>query len=263
MKLTPDRYSDEKKNYTEKIGLRVDLIKNIFSKLKKENCHDIPVPLMPCCQNRQYKKKQRKKGNRFNAESFFLAWLEDEIWYSNFEAEYDTRLLEEWERDSGGPPSIAINKIPNWPIQIKKISHIHKKTSKFIKKYLPNSGIDPNPQRIKSKIWRLEKSGVKEELINNLSRERERLNPKKNENLARQKRSWEELRLAPEVAHIVYGYTKKEIDRRTLMRKHLRNIKKEDLERIQTLLLSNYQIQTRREGYRNKTTVYYVNNKSK
>jgi len=74
------------------------------------------------------------------------------------------------------------------------------------------------------------------------------------------KANWDDLKIAQKAALFIYKQPKKEINQRILQR-HL-NVKKDNLERIHDLMKINFGIVSRKEGYRDKTTVYYATGKS-
>ncbi len=83
-------------------------------------------------------------------------------------------------------------------------------------------------------------------------RERNPISPKKK---LEHKQNWDDIKLAQKTAMYINAQPGKAVKRRDLQR-HF-NLKIEDLKRINTFLLGNYGIRTRREGYRNKTVIYY------
>lgn len=243
--------------FKEEVPPDIDKIKEVFLALKKDVCHSPPL-VLPCCLYRQYKRKPGKRGKTFDEESFFLEWLVYDIRLSKIKAEFDAIYKDEFDREPGEPP---LTEIYRFDIrEYFKVPKIYKEVVDFIKKHLPNSGINLDPERIKMKIYRLRKSGIVNELEHKIRLEQQKINPISPEKKIKQKKVWKDFKLAREVADLIHSQPGKRIKRKLLLKSF--NIKVEDLKRIHDHLIINYRIDFEKEGYRNKTTIYYSMTKS-
>jgi len=244
--------------YHEYDEIDVDKVKNIYSDLINGITH-FPGCICPSCLFQRYKEKYKNKGRKFDKESFFLNWLAGEIRLSSVEVESDFIYKDESEREPGESSSIQIFR--SSLIEYFRVPRIYKKTSEFIKKYLSNNNINPNLQRIKLKVWRLKKSGIIGDLEFEIFKEWSKIQPL--EKKEKWKKTREDFKFAQNVANYIYSLPEKKIERRVLLRKgRFQGKKLEDLERIHDHLKLNYRINFQKEGYRNKTTVYYSTTKS-
>lgn len=251
------KHDDEIEVYKEEISLDIDKIREVFLDLKKDMCHSPPL-LLPCCLYRQYKRNPGKRGKTFDEESFFLYWLAYEIRLSKIKAELDTTYKDEFDREPGEPATTIIYRFDIREYFI--VPKIYKEMVDFIEKYLPNSNIDLDPERIKMKIYRLRKSGIVNKLKHKIRLEQEKINPTSREKKIKRKKVWQDFKLAQRVADFIRSQPRKRIKRGLLLKGF--NIKVEDLKRIHDHLIINYRINFKKEGYRNKTTVYYSTAKS-
>ncbi len=251
------KHYEEIEVFKEEVPIDIDKIKKVLLDLKRDICHSPPL-VLPCCLHHQYKRKPGKRGKTFDEESFFLEWLVYEIRLSKIKAEWDAIYKDEFDREPGEPP---LTEIYRFDIrEYFKVRKIYKEMVDFIEKYLPNSSIDLNPERIKMKIYRLRKSGIVNELEHKVRLEQQKIHPISPEKKIKQKKVWQDFKLAREVADFIRSQPGKRIKRRLLLRGF--NIKVEDLERVHDHLKINYRINFKKEGYRNKTTVYYSTTKS-
>ncbi len=182
----------------------------------------------------------------------------NEIRLSKIKAELGTTYKDEFDRESGESATTIIYRFDIR--EYFKVPKIYKEMVDFIEKYLPNSNIDLDSERIKMKIYRLRKSGIVNELERKIRLEQEKINPTSPEKKIKQKKVWQDFRLAQRVADFIHSQPRKRIKRGLLLKSF--NIKVKDLERIRDHLIINYRINFEKEGYRNKTTVYYSTTKS-
>jgi len=251
------KHDEEIEVFKEEVPIDIDKIKKVLLDLKRDICHSPPL-LLPCCLYHRYEKRTGKRGRTFNKESFFLEWLIDEIRFSKIKVEIDFIYKDEFDREPGESPITEIYRT-NLRDYF-KVPKIYKEASAFMKDSLPNRNINPDPKRIKMKIYRLRKSGIVNELEREIILEQQKIHPISPEKKIKYKKVWQDFKFAQRVADFIHKITKKEADRRILQRRF--NKKKEDLERIHDILKLNYGINFRKEGYRNKTTVYYSTTKS-
>lgn len=208
-----------------------------------------------------YREKFKGKGRKFNKESFFLDKIAFEIKNSNMWRTPIYRNLR-----SGKSFDDLTYKIKFKEFLISRDSI--KDLCDFIKKEFPS--INSNPSRIKSKLWRLRKSKIVNELESEIWQKWRKTQPEPSlKKRKKRKRNWKDLKISRDIAEYIQKQPGQEITRRDLQR-HF-NIKIEDLERIGPKdvsqkeypgLLENYGIKIRREGYRNKTMIYYSTTKS-
>ncbi len=252
------KHDDETEIYKEEVPPDIDKIKEVFLDLKKDICHSPPL-VLPCCLYHQYKKKPGKRGKTFDEESFFLEWLADEIRLSKIKAELGTTYKDEFDREPGEPATTIIYRFDIR--EYFKVPKIYKEVSDFIKDSLPNRNINPDPKRIKMKIYRLRKSGIVSELEHEIRLEQQKNHPIRPEKKIEQKKVWQDFKFAKKVADFIHSQPKRQISRWTMLR-HFSNKRKENFERIHDHLKINYRIHFRKEGYRNKTIIYYSTTKS-
>jgi len=252
------KHDDEIEVYKEEIPPDIDKIKKVFLDLKSDTCHSPPL-VLPCCLHHRYKRKPGKRGRTFDEESFFLEWLADEIRFSKIKAEFDIIYKDEFDREPGESPITEIYRFDMR--EYFKAPKIYKEVVDFIKKHLPNSDINLDLERIKMKIYRVRKSGIVNELEREILLEQLKIHPMSPEKKIKQKKTWQDLKFAQRVADFIYSLPDKLISQRDLLR-HFSNKRKEDFERIHDYLKLNYRINFRKEGYRNKTTIYYSTAKS-
>lgn len=108
------------------------------------------------------------------------------------------------------------------------------------------SDINPNPRRLKVKLWRFKKSGVAaalEEEIRDRERRAARPDPE----------AWSNLPLAQHIADFVYRQPERTISQRDLQR--LARVSVDRLEELRAWLLFNYGIEAR-QGPRKGQVVY-------
>jgi len=89
----------------------------------------------------------------------------------------------------------------------------------------------------------------------------EKKHPESPEKRKEWEKNWGDLRLAQRVANFIHSLPEKRISQRDLLR-HFSNKRINNLKEIHDYLKFNFRINLKKEGYRNKTTVYYVVKKS-
>jgi len=246
----PIKHDDEIEVYKEEIPPDIDKIKKVLLDLKRDICHSPPL-VLPCCLHHRYKRKPGKRGRTFDEESFFLEWLAYEIRFSKVKFEYD--IKDKFDREPGEPRTTEI-----YRFDIRdyfKVPKIYKEMVDFIKKYLPNSGINLDPERIKMKIYRLRKSGIVNELERKIRLEQQKIHPISPEKKIKQKKVWKDFKFAQRVADFIHAQSEKCVSQRTLRRRF--NKKVEDVEAIWDVLERNYGIEIQdKAGYRKTQTFY-------
>ncbi len=244
--------------YHEYNEINVDTVKKTYSDLINVITHS-PGCIDPSCLFQRYKEKYKNKGRKFDEESFFLRWLTGEIRFSSVKGKWNLIYKNESEREPNESPTTQIFR--SSLIEYFRVPRIYKKTSEFIKKYLSNNNINSNPQRIKLKVWRLKKSGIIGDLEFEILKEWSKIQP--SEKKETWKKTREDFKFAQNVANYIYSLPEKQIKRRSLLRKgRFQGKTVEDLKRIHDHLNFNFRIDNKKEGYRNKTTVYYSTTKS-
>ncbi len=236
--------------------------KKIVEDWKNENIHPLPCNCILCLWRKYIEIKKNKKGRPYD-------WLTFLVWDLIFEAKLTylkekgiARKLkssdkETWEYPFGklhGAPfkrrvKEILKQIPEF--EDNKIFFLG--LGEFINSYFERYAGKGRYER--SKFLKL--LGKLESEIYKEWQEKHTESPQKRKEWGK---NWGDLRLAQRVANFIHKITKKEADRRILQRRF--NKKKEDLERIHDILKLNYGINFRKEGYRNKTTVYYSTTKS-
>lgn len=255
-------FKEDNELYKEKPELEVQRTKKVYSDLVSGITHPAPCCCESCLYN-LYLGEHKGRGRKFDKESFFLDYLADEIKHANVERTYILVSKEEFS------PSIRdlIFKDERSRLEILgyadfgnyfKVRNLYKEISDFIKRELPDSDIDPNPQRIKLKLWRFRKSGIKN-ILSKLEQKRtlnwQTAQPEYIQKVKARKRNIKQMQLAKKIANFIYAQPKKQVTQRILQRKFKRKI--EDLEAIKDLLSWNFGVQIKgKEGYRDKTTLY-------
>lgn len=192
-----------------------------------------------------YKKEYKRKGRRFDKESFFLYWLADRVKASEINV---TEKIVFKDESSGSAYQYFIE-----PGQ--KVKNLEKLISEFIKKEIPDSNINSNPKRIKSKLWRLRKSGILSEIKKSIfikKRKLEKSQPDYFEKLQERKKDWKKMKFIYKVADFIrerpQGVSQRELLRR------FSNKRESDLTKIMEILKYDCGIEVREEG---RSTVYY------
>jgi len=220
--------------------------KKVYDDLLNDRTHPEPC----CCPSCLYH-EHKKQGGKYDKESFFLSWLEFEILFSMVNQE--ERIIFE----AAHSPGIKKTFIKNQEIMnfIKGYGRI-KVLSEFLENNFPD--IDHNHERLKLKLWRFKKSEVESKASEEIGKRWAIITPKEKKD--EWENNWKILRFAQDVSNYIHSLHKKRIDRRTLLREEFQGKQKQDLERIHGLLQLKG-IFHKREGYRNKTVVYYYSKK--
>jgi hypothetical protein len=251
---------DQKTVTEEKPPLEIERIKKVYNDLFNEITHPVPC----CCESciyHLYLERTKGKHNRFDKVSFFLDFLAAEIKRSEIPHEVfslfdkedikSPHLKKLFSRYDARFPDIYFYSLDPPP----KIRNIERKVSKFIKKYLPDCGLNTNPQTIKSKLWRFRKIAG---YISRLQQERyqkwKKSQPEDFERAEAIKKYNEDMRFLFKVVTTIYK--EKEITQRDLQRQV--RCKIEDLRNIWDLLeIKGVEIQP------GKTIIYRWPSKSK
>ena len=236
--------------------------KNIIEHWKNENIHPLPCNCILCLWRKYIEIKKNKKGRPYD-------WLTFLVWDLIFEAKF-AHL-----KEKGIARKLKSNDKETWEYPIGKLYDApYKRRVKEILKQIPefednkifflglDKFINDYFERYAGK-GRYERS-IFLKLLGKLESEiHQEWKKKQPDSLKKKKewaRNWKDLRLAQEIANHIRSQPEKRIKRRLLLRRF--NIKVEDLEAIQGLL-PNFGINYKeKEGYRNKTTVYYSTTKS-
>jgi len=225
----------------------IDVIKakKVYDDLINNRTHPEPC----CCPSCLYH-EHKKQGGKYDKESFFLSWLELEIKISLVNQK--EKIVFETAFDPGRDKKFIEGQ--DFFNFIKGRGRI-KALSKFLKDNFPD--IDHNHKRLKLKLWRFNKSEVElkasKEIGNRWTKAASKEKKEKWSN------SWKIIRFANKVSNYIHSLPSKKIDRSTLLRRKFQGKTVDDLKEIHGLL----QLQGifhKREGYRNKTTVYFVKN---
>jgi len=184
----------------------------------------------------------KRKGGRFDKESFFLDWLETEVRLSLINVVEKTIFDTAYRRRNKNRLFI------NGKDYFKAGRGSRRELSNFIKIHFPDN--DSNYRRIKLKLWRFRKSGIVQELEKEISLRELETNPI----------SWKEttsgLRLAQRIADFIY----RERPYRAEQRKIRRSIQVpvEEIVALRPWLRSNYGIEWKL-GRRKDQVIYFGN----
>jgi len=222
--------------------------KKVYDDLKNDRAHAAPCSCPSCLYH-----EHKKQGGKYNKEAFFLSWLEFEIIVSMVKQE--ERIV--FETAEG----LGTYKIYIDGRELLKSMKGHgriKALSEFLKNNFPE--IDHNHKRLKLKLWRFKKSKAEAKAEREINNQWTKTAPK--EKKEEWEDSWKTLSLVQEISDYIRSLPNKRIDRSTLLRGKFQGKSVDDLKRIHGLL--QFQgIFHKREGYRNKTTVYFVKKGSK
>lgn len=194
-----------------------------------------------------YKRGLKKRGRQFDKESFFLYELAQLI--RNSKVIWAEKIIFKSEYDKGASQHSA--KKPG-----QKIRNIEKFVSDFIKKELPNSNINANPKRIKSKLWRIKKSAVlhkAKKIVLSEKKKQERSQPDYFQKKQRRKKEWKKMRFIYKVADYILQSGSRGVSQRELLRR-FSNKRKQDIREILDILKFDCGIELKEEG---SSTVYY------
>ena len=236
--------------------------KKIVEDWKNENIHPLPCNCILCLWRKYIEIKKNNKGRPYD-------WLTFLVWDLIFEAKLA------YLKEKGIARKLKSNDKETWEYPIGKLYGApYKRRVKEILKQIPEfednkiffrglgEFINSYFERYAGK-GRYERSKFLKllgKLESEIYKEWQEKHPESPQKRKEWGKNWGDLRLAQRVANFIHKITKKEADRRILQRRF--NKKKEDLERIHDILKLNYGINFRKEGYRNKTTIYYSTTKS-
>jgi hypothetical protein len=179
----------------------------------------------------------RSRGGRFDPEAFFLYWLELEV-------DLAARVQIEELVSGPGHRGLGTERVfIEWPELLRPLRLIPL-IAEFLRQSFPD--INPNPRRLKVKLWRFKKSGVAAALEEEI-RDRERRAARPDPG------AWQNLRLAQKIADLVYDQPERSISQRDLQRSA--KVSVDRLEDLRGWLLLNYGIEAR-AGRRKGQVVY-------
>ena len=216
-----------------------DRIKTAWKNLVEDKAHSDFLCLCPSCLYRAHK----KDGGKFDKEVFFLEWLHFEIKLSLVNQKITQSL------EIGSKPRILVN-----IRELFKVRSSIRELSEFIEKSFPE--IDHNYQRIKLKLWRLEKSGILKKLENKITQEWFKTHP-----VDYRKSDLPKFKLSQKIADFVYSQPGRKTIQRQICRRFFQKKSVEDLEEMRSLLTYNYGIICE-HGKRKNQIVYIGKRKS-
>jgi len=229
----------------EKVKVDLQRLKKEYYDLINNITHPAPCYCRSCIYQ-LYIKKHKRKGMIFDNESFFLDAAAFEIRRSKM---LWTPLYKDMGSGKGFSDLI-------YKIEFKeylRVPNSIKDLCNFLKEEFP--GINSNPSRIKSKLWRLRKSGIVNKLESEILSEWQKTQPDiPPEKRKEWKQNWDDLKFAQKTANFINLCPGKKITQRALLR-HFSNKRKEDLERIQGYLKTNWQIEIKPIK---RSIVYYI-----
>jgi len=245
-------------NMTIKENMTIRAKKNLKDLINKKT-HSPGCPCIVCLYFAYKEKKIKRTKKPFGMMSFYISWL-------IHEAKLDYLI------EKGKAEEIIRYGRKAWqyrPHDYEKAPYL-KRASKIITDlYADENLIDFAPDfekllndaYLNVRHWRIERSNFSK-IMNELANERWLEWVKTQPDLQKEwKINWEDIIFAPKVADFIHSQPKRQISQWTLLR-HFSNKRKEDFERLHDHLKINYGINFRKEGYRNKTTVYYSTTKS-
>lgn len=216
-------------------------IRRKFEELKNGLTHPAPC-CCPSCFYQLYVSRTGQRGRTFDKETFFLEYLYHWARLSNINVWHGYRFAQ------NGPSRGEEIYRYDFPDYFRTRGALAVLV-KYLKKYFPK--IDPDPRRIKLKIWRLRKSGIIREL--EFARLKNASPPSSNYDEV-----WKDLSEAFRFAQRVAEFINAQPDQRATQREILWRLNKriEDLERIHKVeddevifsLLANFGIVSKRKG---------------
>lgn len=202
-----------------------DQTKTTWKNLVEDKTHSDFLCLCPSCLYWVHK----KDGGKFDKEVFFLEWLHFEIKLSLV----NQKIIQSLE--IGSKPKFHVNMR-----ELFKVRGSIRELSEFIKKNF--SEIDHNCQRIKLKLWRLQKSGILGKLEIKISQEWRRKHPESAEKRKEWEKNWGDLRRAQKIADFIYSRLDKSAIQRVICRRFFQKKSVDDLEEMRPWLNTNYGI---------------------
>ncbi len=213
-------------------GVDCDLARRIWRGLGEGPDHGEFCACPSClCQLHQ------SRGGRYDRESFFLYWLEEEVVLAGKEQ------IEQLIFGRGGRQRDRERVSVEWREWLLPSRPIPE-MARILRQCFPD--IDPNPRRIKVKLWRFKRSGIAGALEEEIRDRERRATPPAPE-------AWQNLRLAQRIADLVYSRPKKTISQRDLQR--LARVPVDRLEELRAWLNFNYGIEAR-QGRRKGQVLY-------
>jgi len=236
--------------------------KKIIEDWKNNNIHPLPCNCILCLWRKYSEIKKNKKGHPYD-------WLTFLVWDLIFEAKLayleEKGIARKFKSSNKGTWEYPFGEL-NSALFKRRVKGILKQIPEFKDNKIFFLGLD---KFIKDYFGRYVRKGRYErsgflKLLGKLESEIHHEWKKKHPDSIKKKkesaRNWKDLRLAQGIANYIRLQPGKSIKRRLLLRRF--NIKVEDLEAIQDLL-HNFGINYKeKEGYRNKTTVYYLTENS-
>jgi len=183
-----------------------------------------------------YKKIHKGRGRKFDRESFFLYWLANKMKFTKLE------IIEKIVYKSDTCKGVTEYSIK--PKQ--KIRNLEESISVFLNKELPNIGIDINPKRIKSKLWRFRKSGIMYKVKKAFIAERKKVlksQPDYYQQSQKMKEEWKKLKFIYRVANFI-SQKPEGVSRREILRR-FSNKRKDDIDEIMDVLRYDFGIEYR------------------
>ena len=217
----------EVETWEGKEDINVQRIRKVYVNLINDITHPEPCDC-PSCLFQEHK----KQGGKYNKEIFFLNWLEFELRFSLvnqkekivFETVFDPGSYKRFIED------LELIKFSRGYGRIKALS-------KFLEINFPE--IDYNQKRLKLRLWRFKKSGVKLKAAKEINKRYFKTHPF---DLQKSKEGWRELRLAQKIADFIYSQPGHKTTQRQICRRYFQKKSVENLEEMRSLLNSNYGI---------------------
>lgn len=225
--------------------------KKILKDLINKKTHPLPCNCVVCLYS-EYKEK------RIGVLSFFINWLIHEVKMDYLREKGKAKEIIMYGRKAWQYRTRDYEKAPYLKKAHKIIEDLY--SDEDLIDFAPDFEKLLNYAYLNVRRWRIERSSFSK-IMDELAKERWLDWIKTQPDLQKEwKANWDDLKIAQKVALFIYKQPKKEINQRILQR-HF-NVKKDNLERIHDLLKLNFSIVSRKEGYRNKTTVYYSTTKT-
>jgi hypothetical protein len=228
--------------YPAKEPVNVKAVRKLLADLRAGRSHKRPCICAACLFARH-----KASGGRFDAESFWLDWLEFEVRLSSV----DTVERRYWQ-DHPLPERVARH-VDDWR-EIYRVRGVVEAMGRFIALEFPN--MDHGEARIRMKLWRLRKSGVLHELEQEAIGEIQKATVKPGAPT-----SLPTLRLAQRVADYVYSRPDRTASQRDLQRRFQKPVEVLSGFVFRRWLFVNYRIESRHEGRKNRV-VYRGTSKS-
>jgi len=236
--------------------------KKIIEDWKNENIHPLPCNCILCLWRKYIEIKKNKKGRPYDWLTFLVWDLIHEAKFAYLKEKGIARKLKSNDKETWEYPFGALY---NAPFK-RRVKEILKQIPEFEDNKIFFLGLDEFINYYFERYigkGRYERSRFLKllgKLESEIYQEWKKKQPDSIEKKKEWARNWKDLRLAQGIANYICSQPGKSIKRRLLLRRF--NIKVEDLKAIQGLL-PNFGINYKeKEGYRNKTIVYYSTGKS-